>query len=828
MSARETSPQDASVAGAPRLSTGSIRSWARRLGRAAGVAALAGSAVYGCWRAYRASAGEPSVLLDETWHAGTRVLDRQGRLLRELPGPDGNRGRTAKLEEMGERVALATIVSEDRGFYEHEGLDPLAVARAATQNVRHGRLVSGASTITQQLVKLLDHEGKPHPRGLAEKLREAARAANLEEVAPKDTILEAYLNRLSYGHGLVGPEAAARGYFGVPASELSWARAAYLAVLPRAPSFLDPLAHPERVLVRQRALLAALRDEGVLDAASLERALAEAIVPRAPERPFLAPHFVESIRSRLRDDEVGSAIVTTLDLDLQADTEGMVRTHLAAIEDRGARNAAVLVIDNATGDLLAYAGSADFANERIHGQVDMIDSPRQPGSALKPFFYELAFERGHDGAEMLADVPTSFGDASRRAYAPLNFGGTFEGPVSAREALAGSLNVPVVRLLAEIGPEDALARLHDLGFASLDGGASRYGLSLALGSGEVRLRELGAAYVALARGGEVVPLRARAGDPPPVGRRVMPAELAAEIADILADPLARVRGLHGQGPFDLGFPVAVKTGTSAGYRDALCAGFTRERTVVVWVGNADGTPAIELTGALGAGPLFADVMRRAMADVPARAPLYDPALLEDVEVCPLSGRRPGAACPDRAHRKIAKGHVHGETCAVHVRAVAEEGRSGRAPWRCDPRGDTTIALLPAPFADWLRSEPPGAPGRDPHGTPWYPAGSVPGCKLTTTEPPVVRITSPAPGSVFVVSNRPAGAPRAIEVRASVLGGAGQQPPAVDFLLDGKVVARSAWPYTARIMPTPGEHELIAFPSSPDAPADARPSRFSVW
>lgn len=804
------------------------RAWPRRLARAAGAVALAGAAFYGCWRAYRASAGEPSVLLDETWHEGTRVLDRQGRLLRELPGPSGNRGRPAALTDMGDRIVLATIVSEDREFYEHEGVDPIAVARAATQNVRHGRLVSGASTITQQLVKLLDHEGKPHPRGLADKLREAARAQNLEEVASKDTILEAYLNRLSYGHGLVGPEAAAQGYFGVPASELSWARAAFLAVLPRAPSFLDPFAHMDRVLVRQRALLAALHEEGVLDAASLERALAEAVAPQRPGRPFLAPHFVEALRARLRDEDAGAAIVTTLDLDLQRDVEGMIGTHLAAIEDRGARDAAALVIDNATGDVLAYAGSADFANDRIHGQVDMIQALRQPGSTLKPFFYELAFERGHDGEEMLADVPTTFGDTSRRTYAPLDFTGTFEGPVSAREALAGSLNVPVVRLLAEIGPADALARLRDLGFASLDRDASHYGLSLALGSGEVRLSELGAAYAALARGGDLVPLRTRASDPSPPGRRVMPAEMAASIAEILADPLARVRGLHGQGPFDVGFPVAVKTGTSAGYRDALCAGFTRERTVVVWVGNADGAPADELTGAIGAGPLFADVIRRAMADVPARAPLYDPALLEEAEVCPLSGRRPGDACPDRAHRRFPRGHAPKEACAVHVRVTAEEGRSGRAPFRCDPRGEATIALLPSVFADWLRGEPPGAPGRDPLGVPWYPAGSVHGCGQRTGEPPVVQITSPAPGSVFVASNRPAGARRSIEVRASVRGGGGRQPSAVEFYLDGKVVARSPWPYTARIDPGPGEHELVAFPASPDEPAQARPARFSVW
>jgi penicillin-binding protein 1C len=245
----------------------------------------------------------------------------------------------------------------------------------------------------------------------------------------------------------------------------------------------------------------------------------------------------------------------------------------------------------------------------------------------------------------------------------------------------------------------------------------------------------------------------------------------------------------------------------------------------VWVGNADGAPTHELTGAAGAGPLFADVMRRAMADVPRRAPLYDPALLEEAEVCPLSGKRPGDVCPDRAQRKFAKGHAPREACAVHVRVTAAAGRGGRAPWRCDPQGDRTIALLPEVLADWLRGEAPGAPGRDPFGIPWYAAGSVPGCTMTTEEPPLIQITSPAPGSVLVVSNRPARARQALEVRASVRGA---QPTAVDFFLDGKAVARSAWPYTAWISPGPGEHEIVALPANPDDPAQVRPARFSVW
>ncbi|MBK8259715.1 MAG: penicillin-binding protein 1C [Polyangiaceae bacterium] len=785
--------------------------------------------LYGAWRGYRSTVGDPRVLLFDEWHAGTRILDREGRLLRELPGPSGNRGRPTSLTQMGDRLVLATIVSEDRGFYEHDGVDPVAVARATTENVTHGRLVSGASTITQQLVKLLDHEGRPHSRGLREKFVEAARAQNLEDEVSKDTILEAYLNRLSYGHGWVGPEAAAEGYFGVSSKNLSWAQAAYLAVLPRAPSFLDPVTHPERVQVRQAALLAALHSEGLLDEDDYRRARAEEVTVKPVSRPFLAPHFVEKIRSESGVDSA-KEVVTTLDLDLQRETEGLVSTHLASIRDEGAENAAVVVVENATGNILAYVGSANFHNEEIDGQVNMIEQRRQPGSALKPFFYELAFERGHNGSEMLPDVPTAFGDRGSRAYAPLNFYGTFDGPVSAREALAGSLNVPVVRLLAEMGPETGLKRLHELGFASLDKDASYYGLPMALGSGEVTLRELAVAYTTLARGGEMTALRMRKSDPPAAPKRVMETSTAASITEILSDPLARVRGLGTVSALDTGFAAAVKTGTSAGYRDAVCAGYTRERTVIVWVGNADGKPTRGLTGARGAGPLFTDVLRIAMRDVSSPAQLYDKGLLEDVEVCPLSGKRPGPACPDGVHRKFAHGHAPDQTCQVHAKGSRLAGFGSEVGWRCDPKGNHTMVLLPDVYAEWLFHKKPGAPGLDPHGFPWFLRSKVAGCNASSPSDAalLVRVTSPAPGEIFLTSNRSNGTPKAIEVRAAVVDNETAAPLSVDFWLDGKVVARSKWPYSARIQPEPGEHELVALPTDPNIPARIERSRFVVW
>jgi penicillin-binding protein 1C len=790
-------------------------------------------ALFVAWRRYRSVAGDPSFRLDDRWHEGHLVVDRRGAVLRELPSETGHRGRSLPLEEIGDRLVASTLVAEDRGYFEHDGIAIGAVIRAVGQNLRHRRLVSGASTITQQLVKMLDNEGRPRPRSIGEKLREAARAENLEKSVGKRAVLEAYLNRLSYGHGCTGPEAAAQGYFGKRAVDLSWAEAAWLAVLPRAPSYLDPYAHPERVILRQKKLLEQLHDEGLISDHDLSRALSEAVTPRKIERPFLAPHLTGALVER-EELSPGPVTHTTIDLDLQRDVEGLVRTHLASIAAFGAANAAVLVIDNATGEVLAYVGSAEFDDPTISGQVDMVRAPRQPGSTLKPFVYALAFTRGHTAAEMLADVPTSFGEEGGE-YAPANFDGTYEGPISAREALAGSLNVPAIRLAAELPRGELLSTLRDLGLVSLDRDAQHYGLSLALGSGEVPLAELASAYVALARGGERIPIRFTAPSEADLGRapaesdrvRVLDAGAAAQIAEVLSDPLARVRGLHGRGPFDVGFPVAIKTGTSSGFRDTWTAGFTHERTVVVWVGNADGSATMGLTGATGAGPLFADVIRRAMRDAKERAPLWDASLLEIAEVCPLSGKLAGPACSEHASRHFIRGHLPTESCDLHVHAAPRAAPAGEVPWRCDGLSSNKIVILPEAFDAWLAKRPLGAPGQDPFGVPWYPRSRVAGCAPGGVLP-TLRLDAPAPGTVFALSRELGGAPQRIELRASAIGGEGpSRLAAVEFVVDGVLVARSAAPFRASVEATPGDHEVLVRPIDPRAAVRLGIGRYTV-
>ncbi len=774
------------------------------------------------WRTFRADAGDPSTLLEDDWFSGHRIVDRHGTLLRELPGDEGRRGQPIPLAEVGDRLVLATLAAEDARFARHDGVDRLAIVRAVEQNLRHGEVVSGASTITQQLVKLLDTRGLPGKRTLAVKLREAARAQNLEDSASKNAILEAYLHRLPYGHGLMGPEAAARGYFGVRARDLSWAQATFLAVLPRSPSFLDPYDHADRVVLRQRALLDNLLDADLLTPDDHARALVEPMDVRPLVHAFTAPHFVQ----RLLDGDrltTGSQTRTTLDGSLQADVEGLIATHMTKMHTHAVDNAAAIVVDNATGDVLAYVGSADFFDDDIAGQVDMIRSRRQPGSTLKPFVYGLAFEHGHHAAQMVADVPTTFVEDGGAHYAPRNFDGGYLGPLPAREALAASLNVPVIRLAADVaeaaGDDALLTRLRALGFDSLDRDAHHYGLALALGSGEVTPLALARAYVTLARGGERIELRLTDNDPDAAPAAVMPREVAASITEALADPGARVRLLRGRSPFDIGFPLALKTGTSSGYRDAWTAGYTHERTVVVWLGNADGSPMREVTGGSGAGPLFADIMRRSMREVATRTPLWSDDALDVVHVCPLSGDLASDACPDAVARRLPAGGGPTEPCTVHHHATrTAEG------FVCAPEGEI-VAVLPPAFDEWLEDRASGAPGLDPHGVPWLSGHDVSGCGDAKGRP-ALSMTGPTAGTVVLLGRDGSDHDR-VALTATWKGPTTTRPESVEFVVDGDVAGRSQHPYRVLAKLGPGDHEVYARPGDPQASVRLDGVSFSV-
>ncbi|MBV8643254.1 MAG: transglycosylase domain-containing protein, partial [Candidatus Eremiobacteraeota bacterium] len=501
--------------------------------------------------------------------------DRTGVPLGTVLARDTEHAVRVPLRAVSPRFLAAIVAAEDARFASHDGVDALALARAAGQMLRNGRVVSGGSTITMQLAGL--RFGLPRtPLGKAE---EIVLARRIEAGMPKAAILEAYVNRLPMGGDLVGVEAGARAYFGMPARDLDLAHAAFLAALPNDPVRLDPYAHRGALEARRRAVLARMVAVGAVPAREAARAAQERIdvLPRtdgiaaAPQLLFRLAAGVPPGAERVR---------TTLDARLQAFVENATRQVVGALRERGVRDGAALVIDNRNGAILAYAGSADYFARAGAGKNDGVVALRQPGSTLKPFLYELAFERrAVRPTTILADVPTTYAIPGMQSYSPGDYSERFAGPVRARIALADSLNVPAVRVLSGVGVAAFLDRLHALGFRHLTQNADHYGLGLALGDGEVTLEELAGAYATIANGGRAVHVhaiadagRAREAD----GARIGSEAEWALVTDMLADAHARARAFGVASLLRTPFPSAVKTGTSSDFRDTWTVGFTRD------------------------------------------------------------------------------------------------------------------------------------------------------------------------------------------------------------------------------------------------------------
>ncbi|MEP6670167.1 MAG: penicillin-binding protein 1C [Chthoniobacter sp.] len=567
--------------------------------------------------------------------------DRYGKPLRETR-TDQSFAHAVELREVPPNVIHAMLAAEDKRFFEHRGVDVVALARAVVGNLRHRRVTSGASTITQQLVKISD----TRPRSFTTKVLEAARALRLEQLWSKDEILAAYLNRLDFGNMNVGVVAAADYYFGKPLADLSDAEAAFLAGLPKNPTRMNPHRNFARAKRRQMTVLQRMRDDGLLTADELATASQEKLTLQARQRRFLAPHFVDFVLQELPPG-APPVVATTLDLDLNRFVEDTVKTRLAQLREKNVRNGSVVVIDNRTGEVIALVGSENYFAPGT-GQVNGALARRSAGSTFKAFTYLLALERGATPASVVADVPAVF-MTSTGGYHPENYNKRCYGPMRYRLALANSLNIPAVRVLSSIGGASTLqARLRAWGMTTLDQPADFYGLGLTIGNAETRLIELTNAYAALARLGEWRPYRVVL-DPalakePDIAKTTSAADHSAQtraaawlIADILSDNAARVPAFGANSALRFDFPVACKTGTSTDYRDNWAMGYTPEFTVGVWVGNFDGAPMRDVSGVTGAGP----IMHAVMAQLHARFGTTWFAIPEDIverEVHPLTGK----------------------------------------------------------------------------------------------------------------------------------------------------------------------------------------------
>lgn len=552
---------------------------------------------------WRFAAGLPELDVASARQYSATVLDRNGTLLRAFTFADGRWRLPATAADVDTRFIDMLIAYEDRRFREHAGIDPLAMARAAAQMAASGRIVSGGSTLTMQVARLMEPRTE---RSFTAKLRQAVRAVELERGFSKDDILSFYLNLAPYGGNLEGVRAASLAYFGKEPRRLSTAEAALLVALPQSPEARRPDRFPARARAARDRVLERAEARGLLSVAEAEAARAAPVPVARRPFPMLAPHLAQAEREARPDVGVHRL---TIDASLQASLETLAREAAARIGPH--ISAAIVAVDNATGEVRAHVGAADYGAAERAGWVDAARAVRSPGSALKPFIYALAFDAGLAHPEtILEDRPTRYG-----LYAPENFDQTFQGTVTARTALQMSLNVPAVALLAEVGPVQFLARLRAAGVAvEMPRHAGEPGLAIALGGLGIRLTDMAAAFSGLARGGAVPALRYRADEPPPAVRNVFAGEVAAwYVADILRGAPAPHNALPGR--------IAYKTGTSYGYRDAVAAGFDRHTTIAVWLGRPDGGAVPGLLARNTAAPLLFEAFARLGREpVPVAAP----------------------------------------------------------------------------------------------------------------------------------------------------------------------------------------------------------------
>jgi penicillin-binding protein 1C len=756
----------------------------------------------------------PDGLLDLSSADSTLVLDRSGNPLYEALGASGLRGEMLTADTLPPVLARATLAAEDHRFYRHPGVDPVALTRAARRNLAEGRVVEGGSTITQQVVKLLlarqaQMSGTPAvPRGLGGKLYEMVLALRVEHRLSKAEVLALYFNVAPYGNRIAGAQRASRAYFGVGVSMLTPAQAAFLAALPQQPSRFNPWQHPDRAFRRGRRVIERMRALELIDAHAADEALAERLALRAETSPFAAPHFVErvlgewheaSASSTARPESRPARIRTTLDAALQAEVAGIIRSQRRSLDRHGAHAVAVAVLDNVRSEWLTWEGSGDYFDAAHGGTIDGVVSPRQPGSALKPFTYARAFDAGYEPSSVLADVPSHFPTAEAGVvYSPRNYDGRYRGPMRVRAALAGSANVPAVALLSELGPPALVRFLRRAGFTTFDKTVSHYGLGITLGNAEVRLDELVAAYAALARGGLFVKPTGVAGASRSADTRRLVSERAAFwTTDILSDDGAREyafgRGSHLEFPF----PVAAKTGTSQGYRDNWAVGYTREVTVGVWVGNFDRTPLRNSSGVTGAGPIFHQVMlaaarRYGSADPVSSHPRATPARTVRDTVCTLSGMRANEWCPSRTSEWVA---VDRDRLPCSWHHTTDEG---------------PLVVWPTQYRAWAAER--GLLG---FGA-WGPGPGVPNRSIAQADSALRPAPSPRPQApAMQIVSPPDGATYLIdptlrrEFQTLPLQAASARGGSIEWHVDGKLTGRSTahdavpWPLT------PGRHVISA-------------------
>lgn len=640
----------------------------------------------------------------------TKIYDRNGVLLYEVLRPEEGRRTSLSFTQFPKNFINATLAAEDSNYYSHWGIDVFAVLRAIWLNIQHQEIVSGGSTITQQLVRNL--LGTTRDRSVGNKMLESLYALRLNQINNKDEILEKYLNTVYYGNLSYGAEAAALNYFDKHVYDLDLAEIALLAGIPKNPTQYNPLTHLDESKERQAEVLDRMVKNGWVSEEEATASQKESLSFIINKNNIRAPHFVhyvlDDLEERLGKEALlygGLTITTTIDVYLNEMIERIIKNNLERIRDKNVTNGAVLIVDNETGEIRAMVGSSDFYDKNIDGEVNVVLRKRQPGSTFKPITYIAAFQKGWTPATTITDLPVKFVTEEGTPYTPKNFDDDYHGLVTVRDALANSYNIPAVKALEFAGTQNVLLLAKSLGITTLTKDSDYYGLALTLGDGEVRLYDLVHVFSVFANKGwkkdfksiqSVEPFEEIDNNTHPV--QILDENMTYLLTSILSDNNARLPSFGESSVLNIPH-IAAKTGTSRNFRDNWTVGYSPLFTVGVWVGNNDSSSMIDVSGVEGAGPIFRDTVQYLLKTYPNTA-FERPSSIIDVNICLPSGLLVTPLCPQTRKEVFMKGTQPTKQDDLWVR-----------------EGDNIVLSLPPELMFWAKQK--GYPIRTSNATKNY-------------------------------------------------------------------------------------------------------------
>lgn len=759
---------------------------------------------------------DPNTLLQRTVPESTKIYDRNGALLYEI---HGEAKRTlVKLDQISPNLTHATIAVEDKDFYKHRGISIRGLLRAVWADITSGSKQQGGSTITQQFVKnaLLTKD-----KSWIRKLKEVILSIELEARYSKDEILQLYLNEIPYGRNAYGIEAASKAYFDKSAKDLTLQESAYLAALPQSTTYYNPFGpHRDALDRRQQTILNLMEAQGYITKDQKEAATAEKVAFLPPQNSLKAPHFVLYVQDYLASkygestlEEGGLKVYTTLDLGLQEIAEKIVNDQgIKNAQNSNANNAGFVAIDPKTGQILAMVGSRDFFGKsypagcqagkcQFDPSVNVTLTPQQPGSSFKPFVYLTAFKKdfGYAPASMLLDVTTNFGKYGNSDYVPKNYSGNNNGPVSIRKALAGSLNIPAVKMLALVGVNNATQTAHDLGITSP---LQDCGLSLVLGGCEVKLLDHTASYATLANGGvknpatPILKIESRTGETleefKDHGQRVVDEQAVYEITSILSDDSARSYVFGAGGPLTLpGRPVACKSGTTNQWKDGWTMCYTPSIAVGAWVGNNNNeNMKSNADGGRVAAPITNQFLKEALKGKPVEQ-FTVPNGISTVTVDAVSGKLPTEFTPQTKEEVFADYSVPKDYDNVHVsvrvdRTTGLPANNLTPPENIETRSYLSFQSEQPDNVNWESAVQTWIEKMQQQGLPYISTGSVPTTPANTSGGPTVTISEPRDGTIITRS----------PFTVTVLNSSNTTLSKIDLLIDGQLIeSKSSEPYT---------------------------------